>query len=102
MSVDTPSAVEAGLSWLETAVDSGCTNWTFQDRTRDAVRRVLRHTRDEAGPDAAQTVAERLAERARAGRPPSATQARVIAREVVRNRGHEISMASPLARSNNK
>lgn len=95
-------AVDAGLSWIDSAVDDGCPDWEYQDNARNAISDVLRHTREAAGPDAVQEVAERLTTRARNGRPPSATQARVIAREVVRNHGVELTMASPLARSNNK
>jgi hypothetical protein len=95
-------AVDAGLSWIDDAVASGCPDWAFQSESRQTLADVLRHTREAAGADAAQAVAERLATRARAGRPPSATQARAIAREEVLDRGHELSMASPLARSGNK
>jgi hypothetical protein len=92
--------VDAGLSWIATAVEDGCPDWRLKDNARATLAEVLRHTREVAGPDAAQTVAERLATRARAGRPPSATQARAIARQEVRDRGHELTMASPLCRTN--
>jgi hypothetical protein len=90
--------VDAGLSWITSAVDAGCPDWTLQTEARQTLAEVLRHTHEVAGPDAAQAVAKRLAARARAGRPPSATQARAIAREEVRDRGHELTMASPLCR----
>jgi hypothetical protein len=94
-------AVDTALEWIDTAVAHGCPRWEYQEPTRETVADVLRHTREAAGPDAVQAVAERLVTRAKANRPPSATQARAIAREEVRDRGVEITMASPLARSCN-
>ena len=95
------SAVDASLSWIETAVDRGCPDSTLRSNTRQALVTILREVRDVAGPDAASDVAQHIANRAEHGRTPSATQARKIAREELRDRGHEISMASPLARTSN-
>jgi len=53
-------AVDAGLSWIDSAVDDGCPDWEWQDNARNAISDVLRHTREAAGPDATQEVAERL------------------------------------------
>jgi len=93
------SAVDSGLNWIENAIADGCPDYVLQSQTRDVLLTVLQATRDEGGPDAAGAVAQRLVERAEHGRPPSATQARKIAREELRDRGHDISMTSPLARS---
>jgi hypothetical protein len=98
MSMDTPPT-RSGLAWIADATERGCPDYTLQPQTERALRDVLTATRREAGPDAVRDVARRLAARAERGRPPSATQARAIAREEVRDRGVELTMASPLARS---